>query len=126
MPQRPNRLMLLIVVLALAMAPLRGTLALPVPASADDTPHCADMQQDHAMPGMHHMDDTADTGQPCQSGCEGDCCDNACYSCVHPATALLDDSLPAALAHRPPLKITRSSRFFDRTVIPPLRPPASP
>jgi len=130
MPQRPNKLVLVLIVIAIAAAPLRGALALPAPAAGDVESHCANMQNDmqhtDAMPGMHHQDGTADASRQCKAGCNGDCCDNACSSCVHQATALTDDSLTAANPHFPPLKIFLSSRFSDRTVIPLLRPPASP
>ena len=130
MPQRMNKLILVLVALALATAPLRGALALPVPAATDGESHCASMQDamlhTAAMPGMHHPDDTAETGQPCQAGCKGDCCDNACNSCVHPATALLDGGLTPASPQHPPLKISLSIHYSDHTVIPLLRPPVSP
>jgi hypothetical protein len=120
-----HKLILILVALALAAAPLRGTLALPAPATDDEESHCASMQHTAAMPGMHHPDDTAKDGQPCKAGCTGDCCDNACNSCVHPATALLDGDLTTASPDLPPLKITLSIHYSDRTVIPLLRPPAS-
>ena len=130
MSQRMNKLILILVALALATAPLRGALALPAPAAAGGESHCASMQDDMqhaiAMPGMHHPDDTAEAGQPCKAGCTGGCCDNACNSCVHPATALLDGDLTTASPDHPPQKITLSIHYSDRTVIPLLRPPASP
>lgn len=126
MPQRINKLILILVALALATAPLRGALALPAPAPAGEESHCASMQQTAAMPGMQHPDDTAKDRQPCKAGCIGDCCDNACNSCVHPATALLAGSLTTASPYHPPLKVTLSIHYSDRTVIPLLRPPASP
>ena len=126
MSQRPNRLILLLLAITLAVAPLRATLALPAQSSADDMSHCADMQHGDAMPGMHHMDDADDKGQQCRSGCNGDCCDNACSSCVHPVTALPGDGLTTTRNHHLSLKQALASRYSDRTVIPPLRPPASP
>jgi hypothetical protein len=120
-----HKLILILVALALAAAPLRGTLAWPAPASGDEESHCASMQHTAAMPGMHHLDDTAKDGQPCKAGCTGDCCDNACNSCVHPATALLDGDLTSASPNHPPLKNTLSIHYSDRTVIPLLRPPAT-
>ncbi len=130
MPQCLNKLILILIALALAAAPLRGALALPAPASAEGESHCAgmqgDMQKTSDMHGMHHPPDTTKADQQCKTGCSGDCCDNACSSCVHPATALLDGSLTPASPYHPPLKISLSSRFSDRTVIPLLRPPASP
>lgn len=125
-----NKLALLLLAIAIAAAPLRGALALPAPATADGELHCASMQDDmqhtDAMPDMHHPNDTADAPPQCNAGCKGDCCDNACNNCTHPATALLAGSLTATGPHLPPLKITLSSRFSDRTIIPLLRPPASP
>lgn len=126
MSQRMHRLILILVALALATAPLRGTLALPAPASTGEESHCASMQHAASMPGMHHPDNTSEDGQPCKAGCTGDCCDNACNSCVHPATALLDGDLTTASPDHPPQKITLSIHYSDRTVIPLLRPPASP
>lgn len=125
MSQRMHKLILILVALALAVAPLRGTLALPAPATADEESHCASMQHTAAMPDVHHTDDAAKDGQPCKAGCTGDCCDNACNSCVHPATALLDGDLTTASPRHLPLKITLLIHYSDRTVIPLLRPPAS-
>lgn len=124
MPLLINKLGLMLLVIAIAAAPLRSALALPAATSADSETHCASMQD--AMPGMHHQDDTADAPLQCNAGCKGDCCDNACNSCTHPATALLAGNLAATGPHLPPLKIILSSRFSDRTIIPLLRPPASP
>jgi uncharacterized protein involved in copper resistance len=125
MSQRPNKLILILVALALAVSPLRSALALPAAASTDSESHCTAMQHTGAMPGMHHPD-SADAGQPCKAACSGDCCDSACKSTVNPASALLDGSLTPVSPYHPPLKITLSSRFSNRTVMPLLRPPASP
>jgi hypothetical protein len=129
MSKHPNRLVLLLLALTLAVAPMRGILAMPAPASdAGDSP-CAGMQHDmqhgDARPAMHHEGDPAESGEPCGTGCNGDCCDNACSGCAHPATALLNSSIATAAAHHPPRKNARITRFSDRTVIPLLRPPAS-
>ena len=128
MPKRLHKLMLLLLVLSLAAMPLRGTLALPADSLPDSESHCAGMQHDvqHAMPEMPRQDASPDAGHQCQDGCNGDCCDTACNGCVHPATALPGNSIPETLPHQPSLQSARITGFTDRTVIPPLRPPASP
>jgi hypothetical protein len=131
MSDQKNRLVLLLIALALAVAPLRGTLALPSPASAGDGSHCAGMQQakaqDDAGPAMHHERHTGNPDRPCQAGCNGDCCDSACNNCAPsaPTTALSGEPAAAGHANGLPPGFSFNTRYTDRAIIPPLRPPAS-
>ena len=128
MKKQMHKLLLVIVALALALSPLRGALALPVSAAADDMVHCAQMKN-----GMHspdHMadmqDSTADNSvHECDQGCDGDCCDGACNTCAHGAIAL---SSPITVSSQNPnnsLTTVLSYGVSGRTVHPPFRPPIS-
>jgi hypothetical protein len=126
-----KRLLLLLIALALAVAPLRGALALPSPASAGDDSHCAGMQHamahDNAGPVMHHEGDTGTPDRHCQAGCNGDCCDSACNHCAPsaPTTALSGEPPLTGHANDLPPGFNLNTRYTDRAIIPPLRPPAS-
>ena len=122
------RLLLVVVASALALAPLRGALALPVIAAAADTSHCAQMQA-----GMHSPDQLAeiqdltadDAAHGCDQGCGGNCCDGACNTCVHGSVALSSVIAVTADMHEDALDLTVSPGFSGRTVHPPFRPPIS-
>lgn len=126
MHTRLDKLLLLMVTLALAVAPLRGTLAFPAGAVDEEmSSHCASMQHGDAMTPTHHPDVSADSGKSCPDGCNGDCCGMACSSCAPPVSALLDGNAPAAAIQHPPMPAATPSRFTDHTIHPLLRPPAS-
>ena len=121
------RILLVIVASALALAPLRGALALPVVAADADTSHCMQMQH-----GMHSPDRLAgmqvpvadNSGHDCQ-GCGGDCCDGACNDCAHGSVALssviaVTPGIPAS-----PPELSVSYGVSGRTVHPLFRPPIS-
>ena len=125
MYRRPHTLLLLLLTLAVATAPLRGAWALPdagVPAAA---PHCADMQQ--AMPQADHSghhDIHTERTEPCRSGCDGACCDQACGVCLHhstPGLPLATIVLTDRPAHAGTLPAIDS--IPERPPTPPLRPP---
>jgi hypothetical protein len=123
---RLDKLLLLMVALALAVAPLRGALAFPAEAVDEKmSSHCASMQHGDAVTPMHHPDDSADSGKSCPDGCSGDCCGMACSSCAPPVSALLDGNAPAAAIQHPPMPAATPIRFTDHTIHPLLRPPAS-
>jgi len=128
MPDRTHKFLLIFIVLALAIAPLRGVLAAPVPAAADDPSHCEQVQT--GMQASGHVagtqDTTADTrDHDCDQGCGGDCCDGACNDCAHASIAL------SGIHSVTPDNLYISQTVFvsygvsDRTVHPPFRPPIS-
>ena len=138
MNRRIHRFLLVIVALALAVSPLRGALAVPQMAAADDATHCVQMQDGMQLPdhrdGMQATNagnsdsDNSDHGnsdQGCDQDCGGNCCDGACNACAHGALALLNTVTVSTDTHANPLKITLPYTFSGRTVHPPFRPPIS-
>jgi hypothetical protein len=120
MDSRMQKLLLVILALALAASPLRGAWAMPDIPATDSETHCAQMQ--------HSMQDDVTMGASdpdCKQGCDGSCCDDSCSACV-PGTSAISGTLTlaaevTAAQHN---KIIPAA-FSGRTVIPPLRPPAS-
>jgi len=123
-----QRLLLLLLAIALAMTPLRGALGHIPLSMAPSEHHCQQMSQGmhsqgttvthHAMPGVD------DSGHDCCRSCNGSCCAGAC-SCVHAAMAI-----PVSLATLPLLATTAPhTRLFPgftrRSLPPPYRPPVS-
>jgi hypothetical protein len=121
-----HKLLLILVTLSVAFAPLSGARALPdAGTTADTESHCAGMQHD-----MQQMDHDADHGSrtdndahKCKSGCNGSCCDKSCSTCLHAAVAI-----PASLivlrhtpVHEHGLPVAET--FPERHLKPPLRPP---
>jgi len=121
-----QRLSLLLIVLALAFAPLRGSLAqTPVSATPGDH-HCAQMAHAKHAPGTAADASLAETGSghDCTHGCKGNCCGSAC-GCAHVAAAI-----PAAAWSVPSLRVEARpipplSDFTQNTLSPPFRPPVS-
>lgn len=115
-------ILLVIVVSALVLSPLRGALA--VPAAADDTSHCDQMQD--GMPASEQLaglqDPTAD-GPDHGCDCDGGCCDGACSACTHVSLALSDYMTLAQDGHPAHLYSIVSYGVSGRTVHPPYRPP---
>lgn len=126
MRRRLHTLLLVLVTLSVALAPLRGAWALPDDAGTTDTEsHCAGMQ--HDMQQMnHHADQRGNTdSQPhkCKPGCNGSCCDQGCTACLH-GTAAISASLIVlrdSLIHMHGLLLADS--VPERHLKPPLRPP---
>jgi hypothetical protein len=125
MRRRLHKLLLILVTLSVAFAPLRGVWALPEAGTADTESHCAGMQHD-----LQQMDHDADPGgktdnnaDNCKPGCNGACCDKSCSACLHATTAI-----PTSLivlrdtpVHEQGLPVADS--FPQRHLKPPLRPP---
>lgn len=129
MHKRPNRLVLVLMALALMASPLRSTWAMPAQDTADTGSHCAQMQADSQSADTHHPLSSNDTeSKPdnnCNGCCDGDCINMDCNACAHAATAI--SGIHAAL---PVVPVSTAStlvvhNYSERTVIPPLRPPAS-
>jgi hypothetical protein len=118
MHTRTHNWLLIIIALALAVAPLRGAWSMPVPAETEKPSHCAqmDMQQPDTANVSGHIGD---------QDCDGSCCDGACNACAHAASAISDAIIITPEFH----DTSRDERFRvsfpERTVVPPLRPPAS-
>ena len=129
MDRRLQKLLLVIITLALAIAPLRGAWAIPDIPATDNESHCAQMQ--HAIQDTGSM---ADMQQPesgtnpaldCEQGCDGSCCDDTCNTCV-PGTSAISGTLTLIpeVAGQPHNEVIPVA-FSGHTVIPLLRPPAS-
>jgi hypothetical protein len=127
MHTRPHKWFLIMIALALAVAPLRGAWAMAIPAPTEGTSHCAQMDMPTtATPADRQLQDSAtETGHTCEQGCKGACCDGACKACVHAASALADTVIITPELHDTPRYTMVRVSFPKRTVIPPLRPPAS-
>jgi hypothetical protein len=125
MRHRLHKLLLILVTLSVAFAPLRGAWALPDAGTAGTESHCAGMQ--HDMQQMDH--DTGHNGKAdnnshkCKSGCNGSCCDKSCSACLHAAAAVTVSLsvLPDTPVHEHSLFVTDT--FPERHLKPPLRPP---
>ena len=118
MGKQTHKLLLLLLTLALAIAPLRGAWAIAdIPVSETES-HCAqlDMQLQHTDTGSTH---------DCKQGCDGACCDDNCNNCVHASSGISNSLTLTAAITGPPHDTTLPESFSIRTVIPLLRPPAS-
>jgi len=127
MSTKTNKLLLALMILALVITPMRGAWALSTTTSDDSTTHCAqmDMPSDDMHAGMHHPDTGTDSGHQCDAGCNGDCCDGSCNTCAHSVISLPDSVVVARNTHAAPLAVRLAAAFPHRSLIPPLRPPAS-
>jgi hypothetical protein len=94
-----QKLLLLFLTLALAIAPLRGAWAIAdIPVAMSES-HCAQ--------------------------CDGGCCDDSCNNCVHVTSGISKTLTLTPAVTGPPHTLTIPVSFSVRTVIPLLRPPAS-
>ena len=125
MHRRLHTLLLILVTLSVALAPLRGAWALPETTTPDSGSHCAGMQ--HDMQQMDHGagqgDNTGNKTHKCKSGCNGSCCDKGCSICLHATTAI-----PASVILLHPVPehehgLTVADNFPERHPDPPLHPP---
>jgi len=125
---RLQKLLLVLITLALASAPLRGAWALPDIPAADSESHCDQMQ--HAMQdigSMASMQHNNDAGAPdCKQDCNGSCCDDTCSTCVHGSNAILSSQTVTPGITDIPKSTLFPVTFTGRTVSPLLRPPTSP
>lgn len=129
MHRRTHKLLLILLTLALAVAPLRGAWAVPdtSPATAtDSSTHCEQMQHGKASDtGMHAGHDTAiESSGPCSQDCSGSCCDGACSACVHATPAIPGTITVLSGTTASTLNTTFSQVFPERPAIPLLHPPA--
>ena len=129
MNKRIQKLLLVLITLALAALPLRGAWSIADFPATETESHCAQMQ--HAMQDttaiadmqQHESGDSA--ARDCEQGCDGSCCDNACSTCV-PGTSAISSTLTLSpeVTGQPHNEVIPAA-FSGQIVIPPLRPPAS-
>ena len=126
---RLRTFLLITLTFALAVAPLRGALAIATPATADTEPDCAEMT--HAMPSadsttIHHHD-SAQTGKTddCCQDCDGTCGDSNCIDCVNATTAILDNLPVLPDSHGTPQTMPLLLSFPPGNFSPPFRPPVT-
>lgn len=116
MGRQTQKSILILIMLALAIAPLRGAWAIPDSPVTDTESHCAQMQQQAPEAGSDHDRN---------HGCDGSCCDDTCNACVHGTSAISGfTTLIPGINGTPPDESVPVS-FTGRTTSPPLRPPAS-
>jgi len=119
---RLHNILLILITLSVAFAPLRGAWALPDMGTSDPGAHCAGMQQmdDNAQPDG----DTSAKPHKCKSGCKGSCCQLGCTVCLNTATPAIPSGinvLQCTTTHT--AAISASDSYPERPSTPPLRPP---
>ena len=113
-----QKLLLLFLTLALAIAPLRGALAIvDIPVTMSES-HCA--QSD-----IQHQDTGASSTHDSKQECDGACCDDSCNNCVHVTSGISKTLTLTPAVTGPPHTPAIPVSFSVRTVIPLLQPPAS-
>ena len=110
---RTHKWFLVMIALALAIAPLRASWAMPGSDTTDNAPHCAQMQGDIQ---------STDLSNKC---CGEDCNMIVCNICAHGTTALSSRLTTSTGMSAPPLNTTSIYSYPERTTTPLLRPPAS-
>ena len=127
MHRPPQRWILWLLALSLAVLPLRAVLAMPVFMPAGDMSHCARMQraaQDRH--GLAMPDREAHGNAPCpccNQGCGGHHCNQLCPGCL-PAVGVIDNHLLFAAFDRfRDCPVPLAERYSDRTTRPLYRPP---
>ena len=129
MDKRIQKLLLVLITLALAALPLRGAWSIADLPATETESHCAQMQ--HAigdtgsMAGMQHPESGTGAALDCEQGCDGACCDDACNTCV-PSTSAISSTLTLSpeVTGQPHNEVIPAA-FSGQIVIPPLRQPAS-
>jgi len=122
--------LLVLMMLALAIAPMRALWAMPADVTTDMTDHCAQMQGNTqaAKPdsSLHSQGTDAGSDHACNGCCGSDCNAANCNACAHGASAA--SSIISTSADIPASQLTLSFAYSypERTISPPLRPPASP
>lgn len=129
MNTRLRTVLLLVITLALAFAPLRGALAMAAASTADSDSHCAEMM--HSMPSSDNTSAPQQTvkldsmTEDCCNQCDGSCADSNCADCVNTTIAISNTASvhPGSLNTPPtlPLLVT----FPPGNFAPPFRPPVS-
>jgi hypothetical protein len=127
MTTRLRTVLLLIITLALAFAPLRGALAQPATASSDTESHCAGMM--HDMPAADSTPQQATTAdnpaEDCCHQCDGSCADSNCADCVHSSIAIANSMAINPERHNTAPIASLLVSFPHGNFSPPYRPPVS-
>ena len=123
MERRRDKFLLVIVILALVMSPVRSAFALALGGSPGELSHCAGMP--HAMHAEMRTDAIrhpagACAGQYCGQGCDRLCCGGACS---HPPVAVTGavPRFPDASGHH--RYSVNPHRYPGRSITPLFRPP---
>lgn len=121
--------LLILMMLALAIAPLRVSWSMPVGAMPDSADHCAQMQGNtpatDAGTALHAQDTDIGSGYDYNGCCGGDCNGSDCSACAHGAAAASSSISASPDAPNSPLITSFVQSYPERTISPPLRPPAS-
>jgi hypothetical protein len=129
MDKRMQKLLLVLITLALAALPLRGAWSIPDIAATDTESHCAQMQhasQDTgSMAGTQQPDHGADADRDCEQGCNGNCCDDSCNTCAVGTTAISGTPTLTPEVTVQTHKAIIPVAIAGQIVIPLLRPPAA-
>ena len=126
MLRRLHKHLLLLITLAVAIAPLRGVWALPDAGITDSASHCTGMQHTLQPMAQHagHGSKAVGTPHKCKSGCNGACCDQNCSVCLHHTMAAIPTGV-LVLRDTPvhAYRMSAADTFPERPPTPPLRPP---
>ena len=118
-----QRLSLLLIALALAVAPLRGSFAQFSASPSSAAHHCAQMVQ--AGDAAAKSSPTKSGGShDCGHGCKGICCGSAC-GCAHATAAITVATWFVPLVRTVSKPIPPIGVLAERTLSPPFRPPLS-
>lgn len=125
MHSRTHKWFLVMIALALAVAPLRGAWTMPMPTGTDSPSHCAqmDMPATDMLANMQEAD--TETGHKCEQGCNSDCCEGACNKCAQGAPTLPGTNILTLDFHDAHRNVMSLSSFPERITAPPLRPPVT-
>jgi len=128
MTTRLRTLLLLIITLALAFAPLRGALALPAVASSDTESHCTEMMHNMPAADSSTQQQAATPDNPtedCCQQCDGSCAGSNCTDCVHSSVGIANSiDINPELHNTAPASPLLAS-FPPGNFSPPYRPPVS-
>lgn len=129
MDKQIQKLLLILITLALAALPLRAAWSIADFPATDTESHCKQMQhasQDTlSMADMQHPEGSSGSDRDCEQGCNGNCCDDSCNTCVHGTSAISGTlTLSPGIAGQAQNEVIPAA-FSGQIVIPLLRPPAS-
>jgi hypothetical protein len=88
-----QKLLRIMIMLTLAVSPMRGVLASPDMSNSAES-----MSMQHEMPMPGHSTElqsplTENSEHNCDQCCEGDCCDQTCNTCVYSTPIILSSAL---------------------------------
>ena len=126
---RLRTLLLIALTFALAIAPLRGALAIAALATTDTDSNCAEMMHIKSLSDSNtiqhqHATQSNKTDDCCQD-CGGDCGDSSCVNCVNITTAILYTVSLFPDSHSTTQTVPVTASFPHGNFSPPFRPPVS-